>query len=228
MTLHLSHLLLCLLVFLPIGSVAQDRLSRVEKGYVEGTYLLQRPDYQHLYATTKNRVMHCNLARAETPNTDLAVCQWWVDDRAGIATLLIDYDASGRAIDDHEYPAPNQAHVDMAMAGQMSDLATTAIGIGSGLAVEANPIMAPLTNGVGWGVAWGLKAGLAAAGDKMPFADCVAWRTTASQIGWAAAAWNVVGIVVSPVLGLGAAVGAWNLSSDAASGDAVARCLEVR
>lgn len=211
-----------------LDAIAQDRLSRVESGYAAGTYLAHRPDYAHLYRESATRAMRCDLVRAEAPTTDLAICQWWVDDRAGIATLVVEYDEAGNAINDTEYPEPRRAGVDMALAGQGADLATTAIGIGTGLAVEANPVMAPLTHGAGWGVALGLKAGLALAGDSKPFKECVAWRSAASQIGWAAAAWNVVGIALSPAAGLGAAIGAWRLADAPATGDAVARCLEVR
>lgn len=221
----LSKLLLGLL-FLSSFAWGQDRLTLAEEAYKAGTFLSHKEDYKHLYSVTKDRNIKLTLVRKEG-SSDITTYKYKVDGREGEGVLVIDYvqDIPQEA---HEYPAPKKALVDTALAGQGADFVTTAIGVGSGLAVEANPIMAPLTSGTGWLLMAGLKSGAALAGDSKPFAECVAWRSTLSKLGWSAAVWNIAGTLINPVVGLGAAAGTWFLSSESVDADAVARCLEVR
>lgn len=207
--------------------LAEDRLSAVERGYKEGVYLSHQPDYQHLYSHSKDRDIKLQLVRTEG-NTDITRYKAIVDGRQYEGVLLIEFDENDKAVGETEYIAPVKSVVDQTMAGQLVDVASTAFGVGVLGAVEANPIMAPLASGTGWLLMAGLKSGAALAGDSKPFAECVAWRSTLSKLGWSAAVWNIAGTLINPVVGLGAAAGTWFLSSESVDADAVARCLEVR
>jgi hypothetical protein len=222
----LAYLLLGLLLALAVGSLAEDRLSRVESEYAAGTYLAHQADYQHLYANSAHRSLALSLVRSEGA-TDITIYRAAVDGRDYVGVLLIDFEEDDNAVRESEYPAPLAARVDQARAGQLADVAMTALGIGAGAIVEGNPLMSPLTASAGgWGLLVGAKLALASWADRQDFRHCVAWRSAISQLGWTGSAWTA-GIALHPVVALAGAVGVWKFSDEPALRDTVARCLQA-
>jgi hypothetical protein len=217
-----------LLLALGLASLAQDRLARVEDGYRAGTYLAHRPDYAALYRNSQARALDCDLVRAEG-TADLAVCRWSVDDRAGRATLVIDYDAEGHAVDDAEYPAPARTRYGMAEAAAAIDIGSTLVAVSQlGAGVEANLLPGALLRSPLGTAAWiGAWAATVSHSDGLQFADCVEWRSGVGQYTGGVIGGATGGLLgpVGYLIGLGIGL---SVAADPSTGDAVARCLEVR
>jgi hypothetical protein len=89
--------------------------------------------------------------------------------------------------------------IDGADRAQLADVATTGVGVSSGL-VEANPIMAPLTGGpVGLGAMAGIKLGFNRMGRHQDPATCRHWLCLSTAAGWGAAYSNLVMLVAPPL-----------------------------
>lgn len=226
----LAGLCLGLLIALALGSVAQDRLSAVESGYAAGTYLADtRPDYAALYRNSMARSLDCDLVRAEAPDRDLAVCDWRVDERSGRAVMVIRYDAEGRAVADADYPAPVRTRYGMAESAAAFDIGSTLLAVSQlGIGVEANLVPGALLRSPLGTVAWiGAWAATVSHSDGLQFMECVEWRAGVGQYtggligGTAGGLFGPVGYLIGMGIGL-------SVAADASTGDAVARCLEVR
>jgi hypothetical protein len=131
-------------------------------------------------------------------------------------------------------PAPQPPSIDHALAGQATDILTTAGALALGMS-EANPLFGPLVNDeplAGLLLLGGLKYGMIALADSRPYAQCVEGRTTAARMGYAFGAHNVAATVgtlagwasAATPAGILAGILAWSASADAARADAKTRC----
>ena len=115
----------------------------------------------------------------------------------------------------YTYRSINPASYDLAIAGQLADVGTTAIGLANGFA-EANPLGIAILP---------LKYGLHKYTETLPLAECVEARTGMGVIGWGAAAMNMAtlaGVALSGGLVVGIVAG-W-LAVEPTRQDAPVRC----
>lgn len=217
---------LCTLIVIKKAQ-ANDALDAHAAGWVTGTSLAEYKPYKDFYEATTDRSITYVLEREEEGYLVTTYKAKFKKDgvereASGVVTLDVIADMVVGSI---EYPI-EKSLVDLAVAGQAGDLATTVIGIGLG-ASEANPIMAPLTEGpAGFIVMAGLKYGLVKWGDSLDFRSCVNVRKSAAQIGMGLTVSNLVTVVsgVTP-LGLAIGIGTYLGTKEKSLKDAVARCL---
>lgn len=169
------------------------------QGYKEGTSFAQYGVYQQMYEATRDR--------------DFVVMREKVEGDA----ILVEYLASWTNMEtdaresEHGYAAfylkdgqiYTEEHavvsVDMALAGQVADIGSTAIALTQGF-VEGNPIGSTPA-----GLAALVLAKLAAPSiaDRLDLQDCVVSRQFLSGFGWGAATWNLALVAgVAPVVGI--------------------------
>lgn len=196
-------------------------------GWVTGTSLCQYKPYKDFYDATTNRSITYILEREEEGYLVTTYKAKYTEDgvekeASGVVTLDLIADTVVGSV---EYPI-EKSIVDMAIAGQAGDLATTMVGIGLG-ASEANPLMAPLTEGpAGFLVMAGLKYGLVKWGDSLDFRSCVAIRQSAAQVGMGLTVSNIATVVSGATpLGLAIGIGTYLGTKEKSLKDAVARCL---
>lgn len=139
---------------------------------------------------------------------------WDGEPREAKGVIMI-YHPEGRIIG-AEWAAIDPATYDLAVAGQLADVATTVVGLSVGL-TEANPL------GV---LALPLKYGALAYSKTLPLHECIHLRKLSGGFGWGAAAANVAAIAglgpVGLVIGLAVGIGV----ADAVEQDAPVRCVE--
>lgn len=172
---------------------AEDRteaLDRFAQAWAEGTLWPENPDYAQLYRETADR----RLALAEIrhlPGLSAAEFSATVTLQDGTerhqAGGIVFHVAEGR-VERIEWALGRHRPIPVAAAGQLADVATTAAAIGSGLAQEANPLVAPLlAHPAGWvafvAAKWYLpRAGKALAGS---YSECVGNLRAMGGAGWA-------------------------------------------
>jgi hypothetical protein len=128
------------------------------------------------------------------------------------------------------------ADVDHAIAGQATDILSTAGALALGLS-EANPFFGPIVNEeplLGLLVLGGLKYGMIKYAESKPYEQCMEGRTVSAKMGYAMGAHNVTvtvgsllswGSAVTP-LGIIAGIMAWSASDMDARLDAEERCFK--
>ena len=116
-----------------------------------------------------------------------------------------------------EWALVDEAQFDLAVGGQVADVASTAIGLAGGLH-EANPLGLLILP---------IKVATNSLSKDMNLADCITTRTALGTIGWGAAAANLGTLAgLGPVgLAIGIAVGFASL--DSVKKDAPGRCVDI-
>lgn len=85
-----------------------------------------------------------------------------------------------------------------ALSGQWADFASTYFAVTRFGAVEANPLMAPLTEGpLGFATMFGLKTGLTFYAYNQELESCAAATAFSSSLGWGAFIYNVLHLTTS-------------------------------
>lgn len=139
---------------------------------------------------------------------------WDGEPREAKGVIMI-YHPKG-AIEGAEWASIDPAAYDLALAGQLADVASTAVGLSMGL-TEANPLGLLVLP---------LKYGALSYSKTLPLHECINLRKLSGGFGWGAAAMNVatiaglgpVGLVIGLAVGIGVA--------DSVEKDAPVRCVE--
>jgi hypothetical protein len=206
-----------------------EALDRFAQGWAEGTLWAAHPDYAQLYRTTSDRRLVLTEIR-QLP--DLAAAEFAAEVTLADGSIrrqeggLVLHIAAGE-VSRIEWALGRHRGAPVAELGQMADVATTAAGLASGLAQEANPLVAPfLAHPAGWVAFGAVKWYLPTAGKALAdsYTECVANLRSLGGAGWALGAWNLAGLV-HPVLGLAAGWAAWRAGAEASAEDAAYRCL---
>lgn len=214
---------------LALSSVADDEqtLRAAVAGWRDGTLLADQPAYAAIYAETDaRRLVLRDVRRREGElwaRYELEMRRGGVlEQQAGV--VAFDVADDGRIVGvRHERAA--LAAADPALTGQMIDVATTAAGISSGLLVEANPLLAPLSGGPAGFVAMAaLKAGAVSAADGLSYEACVEARQGLGTIGWGLGASNL-GMLINPGVALVGAIVTAAVRYPGQHEDALVRCL---
>lgn len=211
----LAGLLLGLLLALGLATIAEDRLSVVERDYRAGTLFADSP----AYASALSRSISLQLIRG-TPARDLCTYQAHVDDVQQRGVLSIEYGPDGRVAGMTSWPvrtARSTDPADLMLLANAADMASTAAALTTGFA-EANPL------GVGGVIA--SKVAMHLYADVADYANCVNVRAGVAPTMAGVAVWNL-SLLATPVwpLALVAGIVVAKASESAAYTDAVYHCL---
>ena len=139
---------------------------------------------------------------------------WDGEPREAKGVIMI-YHPDGKIVG-AEWAPIDQATYDLAVAGQLADVASTAVGLAAGLS-EANPLGILILP---------IKYGSLSYSKTLPLHECIALRKGLGAVGWGAAAANIAtiaglgpaGLLVGIAVGFGVA--------DSVERDAPVRCVE--
>jgi hypothetical protein len=217
-------------LLLSVGILCADAapIDDLREGYAAGTFLAADPDYAALYSMTSERSLTLSHVTV-TDNRSAALYALSYRHEGG------EYSETGVLVLHHDplrvefvaVPLEDLETIDMAMAGQAADIATTAAAISSGFA-EANPLVSGAIDfGAGVVVA-AIKLGLPAIADRLPLQTCTSARSTLAAAGWGAAVWNVGMVVGAPAASAAivAIVSGWVAAHGSAQNSA-ARCAGI-
>lgn len=182
------------------------------KGYREGTSFKQYESYQWVYDSTRDRDF---VLLRQTQDEGVIIAEYlasWTsmqtDARQSEHGYVVFYLVDGEIYTEEHTPI--HSTIDMAMAGQVADIASTGAGLAAGLS-EANPI-----GGSPGGLVALMAIKLASPwiADQMSFRYCVEAREGLSAFGWGAAAWNLGMIAAGPALAIVGAIVAATQTGD--------------
>lgn len=204
-------------LFLCLSAFARATpLEVFAEAYRDGVAFTEREDYAHVYATTTAREL--SFPR-QVRERDRIIAQYSVQlvkasgepyTERGFAIFYLE----GERIVYLENAIATGEEWDLATAGQLADVATTAAGVAAGL-TEANPIVGSVIGSpVGWLAFIGLKLGIANVANGAAVEDCIAAKQAAAGLGWGASAWNVGVMLANPVVGAVAAIAAGYFTYD--------------
>jgi hypothetical protein len=182
-----------------------------------GTVFNKYEDYADLYATTTDREF---ITRKQVRDGDLIIALYEAsvltvksgqrDVEHGVAVFYL---RDGRIVGE-EHVKLEDSTFDLALTGQIADVASTAVGLAAGFA-EGNPVMAGAAGSPGGLVVMlAMKVGLASYADNGPLQECVDVKRVAAGFGWGAAAWNLGLLAGGPVVGLVGGLGSAFFTSD--------------
>ena len=197
-------------------------VERFVSDYKAGVAFAEYPDYKSLYARSTDREMILTNLRSSaeriTGHYDVSL-NYDGEPRKYSGVLMLHLKNGEIVGEEHAQGAPST--VDMALAGQAADVATTAAALMSGLA-EANPLVAgAVSSPVGAIAMVATKLGMVMLSGTMGLHDCIQARKSLGSLGWGAAAWNIgllaSGVGAAAVLAAAIVVGTWdNIEKDAA------------
>lgn len=213
----------CLMSMMATAGIAED----FEDGYRHGTLFPNDRDYQRLYERSTDRsIVLTNVKEYDDRVTAYYTAKlvWDGQPKTHHGVVMI-YLRNGKMWRE-EHASIDPAVMDVALAGQMADVGTTALGLAAGLS-EANPLVSGLIGSPLGAVAFiGMKAALVYGSNGLGLTDCINSRTTVGTIGWGFAGWNI-GMLINPVVAVVGAIVAGQLSSDAIEKDAPIRCISA-
>ena len=206
-----------------VSMASASPLEDWTKGYKAGTSFAEYGDYQRLYATTADRDFVVMRQKQEGDVISVEYLASWTDLATDAREAEHGY-AAFYLIDGLVYTeehVPIHKSVDMALAGQAADIASTALGLSQGF-VEANPIGG---TPAGLGVLVALKLAGPSIADRMDLPSCIALRQGLASFGFGAAAWNL-GLLIAPAVGIVGAIVAYTMTDDRKP--ALRACVEAR
>lgn len=218
-------LLSLLLAAAPAFADEEAILQEVVNSYRAGTFLDHRSDYAALYMETTDRSMLLRDIRSS--GTRMAALYTIDLKRNGepyhYEGVILFNVQDGHVVDETHTEA-KIAEIDLALAGQMADVASTAVDVSSGL-VEGNPVISGLSGSPGGLLAMAaIKGGMVLAASNMGYDQCVTARPVFGSLGFAATGWNI-GLLVHPAIAVVAGIAGWALSYEKQQEDAKIRCL---
>jgi hypothetical protein len=213
--------MLYLLTMMAFAGIVDD----FQGGYRHGTLFPNDRDYRRLYERSTDRsIVLTNVKEYDDRVTAFytAKLTWDGVPRTHTGVVMI-YHKDGKLRREEHAPV-EPAVMDLALAGQLADVGTTALALASGLS-EGNPLVSGLIGSpVGAAAYIGLKVALVNETNRLGLTDCINARTAVGTIGWGFAGWNI-GMLVHPVVAVIGAVVAGHLSSGGIEKDAPIRCI---
>lgn len=176
-----------------VGEVMAEPLDDFKRGYESGTVLTHNPDYTELYSKSSNRTIEFSNVedKGEWINAYYKTSMLYENEpfeQYGVTSLIV----KDGVVTEVQFATIDKDKYDLAMAGQLADIGSTAIALSSGLS-EMNPLAA---TPVGMAAVVGAKVGLVKLVESFPLQDCVASKAMLGGLGWGAAGWNI-GIMVA-------------------------------
>ncbi|HET9650654.1 MAG TPA: hypothetical protein VFP36_00610 [Usitatibacter sp.] len=178
------------------------------KDYAAGTAFAGEKPWDELYRGTTDREF---VVRREVREDDVVTVLY----EAGVTSVdsgerstqhgVAVYYLRGEKVVAVEFTSLEGESYDLAVAGQVADVATTAAGLAAGFS-EGNPALSGAASPAGLAVLLAVKVALARSADDEPVHQCIASRQVTAGFGWGAAAWNVGLMLGGPALGLAGAL----------------------
>lgn len=215
-----------ILTVVPALADEETMLHEVVSSYRAGTFLSGRSDYAALYSETTDRSIVLRDVRSSSSHLGAL---YEIDlKRNGepyhYEGVMIFNVQDGRVVDEIHTEA-KIAEIDPALAGQMADVASTALDVSSGL-VEGNPVISGLTGSAGgFLVLAAIKGGIVLAASNMDYDECVSARPVLGSLGFATTGWNI-GLLAHPAIAVVAGIAGWVLSYEKQQEDAKVRCFQ--